>query len=94
MRRVATTLNVGAVTLHDTVHLDLRILQGCLEAYGRVAAAHASDTTLATAELLIRARLAVYECLTATGWTPPAHVVLEERAEGRLLRQRGGALAG
>ncbi len=67
MRRAATTLNVGAVTLHDTVHLDLRSLQGCLDAYGRAAAAHASDTTLATAERLIRARLAVYECLTAAG---------------------------
>lgn len=81
------------MTLHDTVHLDLRILQGCLDAYGRVAAAHADDTTLATSERLIRARLAVYECLTA-GWTPPAHVVREERADRRLLRQRGGALAG
>ncbi len=82
------------MSLHDTAHLDLRILQGCLDAYGRVAAAHADDTTLATAERLIRARLAVYECLMASGWTPPAHVVREERADRRLLRQRGGALAG
>ena len=80
--------------LHDTVHVDLRILQGCLDAYGRVAAEHASDTTLATAERLIRARLAVYECLTAAGWTPPPHVALERRADRRLLRQLGGALAG
>jgi hypothetical protein len=82
------------MALNDTVHVDLRILQGCLDAYGRVAAEHASDTTLATAERLIRARLAVYECLTAAGWTPPAHVAIEERVDRRLLRQRGGALAG
>ncbi len=80
--------------LHDTVHLDLRILQGCLDAYGRVAAEHASDTTLAAAERLIRARLVVCECLTAAGWTPPTHVVREQRADRRLLRQQGGALAG
>lgn len=82
------------MTLHDTVHVDLRILQGCLDAYGRVAAEHAGCTTLATAERLIRARLAVYECLTAAGWTPPSHVLLEQGADRRLLRQRGGALAG
>ncbi len=79
--------------LHDTVHADLRILPGCLDAYGRVAAEHASDTTLAAAERLIRARLVVYECLTAAGWTPPTHVVREQRADRRLLRQQGGALA-
>jgi hypothetical protein len=79
---------------HDSVHVDLSILQGCLDAYGRVAAEHASDTTLAAAERLIRARLAVYACLTAAGWTPPTHVAIEERADRRLLRQRGGALAG
>lgn len=82
------------MALHDTVHVDLRILQGCLDAYGLVAAEHTSDTTLATAERFIRARLAVYECLNAAGWTPPSHVVLEQRADRRLLRQRGGALAG
>jgi hypothetical protein len=80
--------------LHDTVHMDLRVLQDCLDAYGRVAVEHASNATLATAERLIRARLAVYECLTAAGWTPPAHVAIEERADRRLLRQRAGALAG
>ncbi len=80
--------------LHDTVHVDLHILQGCLDAYGRFAAEHTSDTTLATAERLIRARLAVYACLTAAGWTPPPHVVLEARADRRLLRQQDGALAG
>jgi len=80
--------------LHDTVHVDLGILHRCLDAYGRVAAEHTSDTTLAAAEGLIRARLGVYECLTAAGWTPPTHVALEQRADRRLLRQRGGALAG
>ncbi len=80
--------------LHDTVHVDLRSLQGCLDAYGRVAAEHTRDTTLATAERLIRARLAVYECLIAAGWTPPTHVALEQRADRRLLRQQGGASAG
>lgn len=74
--------------------MDLQILQGCLEAYGRVAAAHTCDTTLANAERVIRARLAVYDCLVASGWTPPAHIVREERADRRLLRQTGGALAG
>lgn len=39
-------LNVRPMTLHDTVHVDLRILQSCLDAYGRVAAGHVSDTTL------------------------------------------------
>ncbi|MBA3619872.1 MAG: hypothetical protein H0W56_09840 [Acidothermales bacterium] len=34
------------MTLHDTVHVDLRILQSCLDAYGRLAAGHVSDTTL------------------------------------------------
>ena len=53
--------------LHDTVHVDLGILHRCLDAYGRVAAEHTSDTTLAAAERLIRARLGVYECLTAAG---------------------------
>ncbi len=82
------------MALHDTVHVDLGILHRCLDAYGRVAAEHTSDTTLAAAERLIRARLGVYECLTAAGWTPPTHVALEQRADRRLLRQRGGALAG
>lgn len=82
------------MTLHDTVHVDLRILQGRLDDYERMAAGHVSDTTLATAERIIRARLAVYECLTAAGWTPPTHIVLEQRADRRLLRQQTGALTG
>jgi len=43
---------------------------------------------------LIRARLAVYECLPAASWTPPTHIVLEQRADRRLLREHDGALAG
>ena len=46
------------MTLHDTVHVDLQILQSCLDAYGQVAAAQVRDTTLASAGRLIRARLA------------------------------------
>jgi len=47
--RPCHALDDARMTLHDTVHVDLHILQSCLDAYGQVAAGHVSDTTLAPA---------------------------------------------
>lgn len=60
----------------------------------QAAATLPTDATLTHAASVIEARLGLYDCLIAHGWTPPGYVATGMERDLGLLRQPEGAIGG